>query len=80
MKDFYELLNESNIQIVEGDFYCMGDEATCLLQLVRNVYNEMQKFYNEFTNADNDNVESLDDAHIELHKLRNRVKELEENL
>ena len=80
MKDFYELLDESDIQIVERDFYCIGDQATCLIQLVRNVYNEMQKFYNEFTNADNDNVESLDDAHIELHKLRSRVKELEENL
>lgn len=80
MKDFYELLNEANIQIVEGDFYCMGDEVTCLLHLVRNVYNEMQKFYNEFTNADNDNVESLDDTHVEIRKLRNRVVELEENL
>ena len=80
MKDFYELLNESNIQIVEGDFYCMGDEATCLLQLVRNVYNEMQKFYNEFTNADHDNVESLDDAFVEICKLKSRVVELEENL
>ena len=80
MKDFYELLNESNIQIVEGDFYCIGDQATCLIQLVRNVYNEMQKFYNEFTNADHDNVESLDDAFVEICKLKSRVVELEENL
>lgn len=80
MKDFYELLDESDIQIVERDFYCIGDQATCLIQLVRNVYNEMQKFYNEFTNADHDNVESLDDAFVEICKLKSRVVELEENL
>ena len=43
MKSFDEILSNANIQRIEGDLVMMGDANTCILEVLRGMYDEIRK-------------------------------------